>query len=169
MDRLYTDEEVKAACIREHLRRRGEPVPRRWQGEGPLVYEKWKTLSENRRYEMNPVGSVRVRHGERNGGHVLRRFTKNGSLCVEVWKGTKHTTLRVWHLMDKYYKDTPYPQDWKPKPRVKVVVEKEDGRRKLTEEQRQGIKDSPLSPMQIHRTGEFPVGRRHISRIKNGV
>ena len=168
MERIYTDEEVRFACIREHLRRRGKLVPRRWQGEGPKVYEKWKTLSENRRYEMNPAGTIRVRYSERNGGHVLRRFRKNGSLCVEVWKGTKHTTLRVWHLMEKYYANTDYPPDWRPKERKKVVVEKEDGRRKLTEEERQAIIESPLSPSQIARAGTFPVARRHISRIKNG-
>jgi len=133
------------------------------------VYEKWRTLTENRRYEINPAGVVRVRHTERNGGHVLRRFRKNGSLCVEVWKGTKHTTLRVWHLMEKYYPDVAYPKDWRPKERKKVVVEKEDGRRKLTEDEVVEIKALNLSPSQIARLGKYGVGRRHISRIKNGA
>jgi hypothetical protein len=133
------------------------------------VYEQWKTLIENPRYEMNDQGKVRVRVGQRNAGHVLRQFRKNGSMCVEVWRGTKHTTLRLWMLMEKYWPRIRYPRDWKPKDRAKQKPDKSDGRVKLTEEQVHEIMESKLTPSQIARTGKYPVGRRHISRIKNGA
>lgn len=165
----YTADEIRAACVRKHYDGLGVDVPLRWQGKGPIPYRTWKTLIENSRYEIDRQGQVRVREGNRNAGHVLRRFRKNGSLCVEVWRGTKHTTLRLWMLMEKYFPKLTYPRDWKPAERKREEIEKDDGRVKLTEEQRQEIIDSNLSPTQLARLGKYPVGRRHISRIRNGA
>lgn len=152
---------------------------------------KWRRLDDWYRYEISNEGQVRVREGFRNAGLVLTRFWRNGhseqrggegsvpleetddySLCVELWDGTRHTIRRVHTLMAKYWPRVDTPEYWKPtKHKGKITKEdvKQDGRRKLTDAQIEEIKASDLTPTELSRTGKYPVTRRHISKIKNGV
>jgi hypothetical protein len=139
----------------------------------------WKTVSDWRRYEISTEGQVRVKNTCRNGGYIVKRFwrgndknseseenTGNRSLCVELWWGTQHTTRRLWKLMEKHWPDIEYPAHWKIKHRK--TLPDGDKRKKLTDAQIEEIKESHLTPAELHDTGKYPVGRRWISKLKYG-
>lgn len=144
--------------------------------------EEWKTIEGWPRYELSNRGAVRVKKGEKNSGYILSRFWRDEdgkvepehthsthgrkSLCVELWNTESHTTKRLWRLMEIYWPEVQYPEYWKI--RRNEIRHGEDKRRKLTDRQIIEIKASDMSPSELADLGVYPVGRRWISRIKNG-
>lgn len=145
----------------------------------------WKTIWAYPRYEISEEGQVRVKEGFRNAGRVLNRFWKDretvkgylqdtfedgpGSLCVELHDFPKHTTRRIWKLMEKYWPDVKYPATWKADRPVAKPAKKNGGpdkRFKLTYEQTLEIKRSPLSSRDLAEM--YPVSRRYIHYLKTG-
>lgn len=82
------------------------------------MVENWKTIIENRRYEISDCGRVRVREGYRNKGtcisNIVVQYSKHrASAWVELWSGSRHTTRVIWKLMEKYWPGVDYPDKWK--------------------------------------------------------
>ena len=69
-------------------------------------------------------------------------------------------------MMEMYWPDIEYPIDWKI--RVPDRLPESDKRKKLTDAQIEEIKESHLTPAELHLTGKYPVGRRWISKLKYG-
>lgn len=144
---------------------------------------KWKTVLSHPRYELSEEGQVRVKMGFSHGGRVLTRFWNDGyttvgrsydqfkkvdaSLCVELHDFPKHTTKRVWKLMEQYWPGTDYPESWRKKRMVAKPIKpnnEPDKRFKLTEQQTVEIRQSPLSSGLLAIL--YPVSARHIRAIR---
>ena len=143
---------------------------------------KWRIVQDWNRYEISDKGDVRVRDGCRNAGLVLTRFWKDGeinrieggvdedtkgSLCVELWDRSKHTTRRVWRLMANYWPGVGYHESWRKKRIVAKPIKpnnEPDKRFKLTEQQTVEIRQSHLSSGELAKV--YPVSARHIRAIR---
>lgn len=142
---------------------------------------RWKTIRSHPRYEISEEGVVRVKAAFRNPLRVLNRFwvTHNrrhnpctdahvdqpGSLCVELQMDDKHTTRRIWKLMERYWPEIKYPHFWRrvaPPPASKP--DGTDGRFKLTARQRLEILASPQSTKELAEM--YGVSQRHVRHIR---
>ena len=144
---------------------------------------RWKTILSHPRYELSEEGQVRVKSGFSYAGRVLTRFWKDGytvvgscddpfervdaSLCVELHDFPRHTTKRVWRLMEQYWPGVEYPESWRKrrKPAKPVKPNNEpDKRYKLTDQQVTEIRQSLLSSGDLAKI--YPVSARHIRAIR---
>lgn len=125
----------------------------------------WRTIWEFPRYEISDEGEVRVKEdADKLPGYVLQRHWEKGSLCVDLYKNNRHYTRRLWKLMERYWPNAEYPQEWKA-PKYDPGPSG-DGRFKLSDEQRKEIKESDLSVSDL--SWSYDVSERHIRRIKYG-
>jgi len=146
---------------------------------------RWKTIWSHPRYEISEEGQVRVKSGFRNAGYTLKRFwndgyttepasqdafeNREGSLCVELHDYPRHTTVRLWKLMETYWPDVEWPSHWRKERKVSPVKQdnEPDRRFKLTDEQVQEIRESNLPSNKLAEM--YPVCARHIRAIKQKV